>query len=45
MDQHDEMTNAGVMSAEEIHEYDQHDEAVLDAQDEARWAAEADEEH
>ena len=41
---YDEMTNADVMSAEEMHEYDQHDEAVLDAQDEERWATEADQE-
>ncbi|MGW0938861.1 hypothetical protein [Streptomyces sp. NPDC002666] len=36
----DEMSNADVMSSDEIAEYDQHDEAVLDAQDEERWAAE-----
>lgn len=41
MDDYDEMTNADVMSAEEIAEYDQHDEAALDAQDEERWATEA----
>ena len=40
MDPYDEMTNADVMGADEIAEYDQHAEAVLDAQDEARWAAE-----
>lgn len=40
MSDYDEMTNADVMSADEIADYDQHDEAVLDAQDEERWAAE-----
>ncbi|MER5677373.1 hypothetical protein ABT081_10590 [Streptomyces sp. NPDC002238] len=40
MSDYDDMTNADVMSADELHEYDQHDEAVLDAQDEERWAAE-----
>ena len=40
MSDYDDMTNADVMSADEMTEYDQHDEAFLDAQDEARWAAE-----
>lgn len=40
MSDYDDMTNADVMSGEEMREYDQHDEAVLDAQDEERWAAE-----
>ncbi|MGX1483420.1 hypothetical protein RKD45_002496 [Streptomyces griseus] len=40
MSDYDDMTNADVMSADEIAEYDRHDEAVLDAQDEERWAAE-----
>ncbi|WP_257138368.1 hypothetical protein [Streptomyces sp. rh34] len=39
-DYDDEMTNADVMSGEEMYEYDQAAEARLDAQDEARWAAE-----
>ncbi|MFB4424820.1 hypothetical protein C5F59_027540 [Streptomyces sp. QL37] len=41
MSGYDEMTNADVMSAEEMHKYDQAAEALLDAQDEERWAAEA----
>ncbi|MCX4676716.1 hypothetical protein OG413_15635 [Streptomyces sp. NBC_01433] len=36
----DEMTNADVMSGEEMREYDQAAEALLDARDEERWAAE-----
>ncbi|GAA2985193.1 hypothetical protein [Streptomyces fulvorobeus] len=44
MDAYDDMTNADVMSGEEMHEYDQAAEALLDAQDEERWAAEADRE-
>lgn len=36
MSDYDDMTNADVMSADEIAECDQHDEAVLDAQDEER---------
>ncbi|SCD61496.1 hypothetical protein [Streptomyces sp. PpalLS-921] len=40
MSDYDEMTTADVMSGEEMHEYDQAAEALLDAQDEARWAAE-----
>ncbi|MYR76551.1 MULTISPECIES: hypothetical protein [unclassified Streptomyces] len=40
MSDYDEMTNADVMSGEEMHEYDQAAEALLDAQDEERWAAE-----
>ncbi|MBK3556281.1 hypothetical protein JHN55_06975 [Streptomyces sp. MBT56] len=39
-DHDDEMTNADVMSGEEMREYDQAAEALLDAQDEERWAAE-----
>lgn len=34
MSDYDDMTNADVMSSDELREYDQHDEAVLDAQDE-----------
>ncbi|MET7412498.1 hypothetical protein [Streptomyces rubiginosohelvolus] len=41
MTDYDEMTNADVMSAEELHEYDQAAEALLDAQDEGRFAEEA----
>lgn len=37
---YDEMTNADVMSGEEMREYEQAGEALLDAQDEERWAAE-----
>lgn len=40
MSDYDEMTNADVMSSEEMREYDQAAEALLDAQDEERWAAE-----
>ncbi|MFF1416549.1 hypothetical protein [Streptomyces sp. NPDC058280] len=40
MDAYDEMTNADVMSGEEMREYDQDAEARLDAQDEERWATE-----
>ncbi|THA31777.1 hypothetical protein E6R18_15705 [Streptomyces sp. A1277] len=40
MSDYDEMTNADVMSGEEMREYDQAAEALLDAQDEERWAAE-----
>ena len=40
MSSYDDMTNEDVMSAEEMHEYDQAAEALLDAQDEERWAAE-----
>ncbi|MFS0697791.1 hypothetical protein [Streptomyces nitrosporeus] len=40
MTDYDEMTNADVMSSEEMREYDQAAEALLDAQDEERWAAE-----
>jgi hypothetical protein len=40
MSDYDEMTNADVMSSEEIREYEEHDEALLDAHDEQRWAAE-----
>ncbi|MFD6421566.1 hypothetical protein [Streptomyces sp. NPDC060198] len=42
MDDHDydEMSNLDVMSGEEIREDDQRAEAMLDAEDEARWAAE-----
>ncbi|MFE3371204.1 hypothetical protein ACFXOK_16580 [Streptomyces sp. NPDC059173] len=36
-----EMTNADVMSGDEMREYDQAAEALLDAQDEARFAEEA----
>ncbi|NEC45740.1 hypothetical protein [Streptomyces sp. SID8016] len=36
-----EMTNADVMSGEEMAEYDRGVEALLDAQDEERWAEEA----
>lgn len=36
MSDYDDMTNADVMSADEIAEYDRHDEAVLDAQDEEK---------
>lgn len=47
MRDYDEMTNEDVMSGEEMREYDQAAEALLDAQDEERHAAEAaaDEEH
>ncbi|MFJ6810636.1 hypothetical protein ACIQRK_32310 [Streptomyces anulatus] len=41
MTDYDEMTNADVMSGEEMREYDQAAEALLDAQDEERWAEEA----
>lgn len=41
MSDYDEMTNADTMSGEELHEYEQAGEALLDAQDEARWAEEA----
>lgn len=34
MSDYDDMANADVMSGDELREYDQHDEAVLDAQDE-----------
>ncbi|MFE6931766.1 hypothetical protein ACFVDT_07015 [Streptomyces sp. NPDC057699] len=40
MSDYDDMTNADVMSGEEMREYDQAAEALLDAQDEERWAAE-----
>ncbi|MFJ9887164.1 hypothetical protein ACIQRW_15020 [Streptomyces sp. NPDC091287] len=40
MSDYDEMTNADVMSGEEMREYEQAAEALLDAQDEARWAEE-----
>ncbi|MFE2930625.1 hypothetical protein [Streptomyces sp. NPDC059278] len=42
MDGHDydEMTNADVMSGEELREYEEANEALLDAQDEERQAAE-----
>lgn len=40
MSDYGEMTNADVMSGEEMHEYDQRAEALLDAEDELRWAAE-----
>ncbi|MFD6531568.1 hypothetical protein [Streptomyces sp. NPDC060184] len=40
MDPYDEMTNEDVMSAEEMREYEEAGEAMLDAQDEERWAAE-----
>ncbi|MFE4691245.1 hypothetical protein ACFRH6_14445 [Streptomyces sp. NPDC056749] len=40
MSDYDEMTNADVMSSEEMREYEQVSEAVLDAEDEERWAAE-----
>ncbi|MFJ2882429.1 hypothetical protein [Streptomyces sp. NPDC087272] len=36
----DEMTTADVMSGEEMREYEQASEALLDAQDDARWAEE-----
>ncbi|MEV7491432.1 hypothetical protein AB0O08_11825 [Streptomyces anulatus] len=41
MADYDEMTNADVISGEEMREYDQAAEALLDAQDEERWAEEA----
>lgn len=37
---YDEMTNHDVLSAAEIREYEEAGEALLDAQDEERWAAE-----
>ena len=40
-----EMTNADVMSYEEMAEYDRDAEFAQDAADEARWAAEADDHH
>lgn len=36
MNEYDDMTNADVMSADEIHEYDRDAEFALDAADEAR---------
>ncbi|MDJ0460605.1 hypothetical protein [Streptomyces sp. H27-C3] len=45
-DGYDDMTNADVMSASEMHEYDQAAEFAQDAADDARHAATADaEEH
>ncbi|MFD3640977.1 hypothetical protein [Streptomyces griseus] len=41
MSGYDEMTNADVMSGEEMREYDQAAEALLDAQNEECWAEEA----
>ncbi|MYV53133.1 hypothetical protein [Streptomyces sp. SID3212] len=41
MGDYDEMTAADVMSGEEMREYDKAGAALLDAQDEERWAAEA----
>lgn len=41
MSDYDDMTNADVMSGEEMREYEQAGEALLDAQDEAHWAEEA----
>ncbi|MFD3999870.1 hypothetical protein [Streptomyces rubiginosohelvolus] len=41
MSAYDEMTNADVLSGEEMHEYEQAVEAQLDALDDERWAAEA----
>ncbi|MFD8687830.1 hypothetical protein [Streptomyces sp. NPDC059651] len=40
MSDYDEMTNADVLSAEEIRLYEEAGEALLDAQDEERDAAE-----
>lgn len=40
-DYDDEMTNADVMSGDEMHEHDQAAEALLDAQEEERFAEEA----
>ncbi|MFB7399765.1 hypothetical protein ACFCZR_06295 [Streptomyces rubiginosohelvolus] len=41
MSDYSDMTNADVMSGEELHEHDQAAEARLDAQDEERFAEEA----
>lgn len=41
----DDMTNADVMGADEIAEYDRADEFALDAADEARYAELADADH
>ncbi|MER6515077.1 hypothetical protein [Nonomuraea sp. NPDC001636] len=40
MSDYDDMTNADVLSADELAEFDRADEYRLDAEDEARWAAE-----
>ncbi|MFJ8842960.1 hypothetical protein ACIRFF_08660 [Streptomyces cyaneofuscatus] len=41
MSDYDEMTNADVLSGEELREYERAGEALLDAQDEERFAEEA----
>ncbi|MFG3349520.1 hypothetical protein ACGF1Z_31235 [Streptomyces sp. NPDC048018] len=43
MSAYDDMTNADVLSADELYEMDRADEYRLDAADEERWALEADE--